>query len=75
MPERPNCTLNGLVTVSPSFGLMMYTEALDGAAVCALAMPGMPINTAARKLRRSAEHGVMRHPLYISSYKMRMAKA
>jgi len=23
MPERPNCTLKGLVTVSPSFGLMI----------------------------------------------------
>ena len=43
MPERPNCTLKGLVTVSPSFGLMIYTEALGGAAVSPEAATRLPI--------------------------------
>src|SRR5262245_36281950 len=39
MPVRPNCTLNGLVTVSPSLRLMKYTAAPcgDGVWVCASA--------------------------------------
>src|ERR1700733_11605233 len=60
MPDRPNCTLNGLVTVSPSFGLMIYTEALGGAAVSPRTVAGAPIiNTMRSRVRRNAEKGMM----------------
>jgi hypothetical protein len=39
MPLRPNLTVTGLVTVSPSVGEMMYTSASFGAGVRAKTDP------------------------------------